>query len=286
VNVDSFEQGLRDLGYVFGANVAIEYRFAEGHADRVPALLKEVLKQQVDVLLAASPHVIRAVEASTARVPVIGIDLESDPVAEGWVKSLAHPGGNLTGFFLDLPDLSGKQLQFLSETMPKLQRVGVVWDSRVSSSQFQAAQRAAQAASLRLQSLPFRRPEDLDGVFESARRQRVEALVILSSPSVFLNLKPLADLAERSHVPAICVFPQFADVGGLMGYGPTLPDLFRQAAGYVDRILKGEMAGDLPIQRPGIFKLAVNLKTAKDLGLTIPPSILARAETVIPVDHD
>jgi putative ABC transport system substrate-binding protein len=286
VNVESFERGLRELGYTLGDNVAIEYRFGEGHPERVPALVADVLKQRVDVVLAANPHAIRAFKAAGVTVPVVAIDLESDPVAEGWVKSLARPGGNVTGFFLDLPELSGKQLQFLVETMPKLQRVGVVWDSRVSGGQFQATERAAQAANLRVHSLPVRGVGDFEAAFETARRQRAEAVVILSAPSVFNNLKRLAELAEQSRAPAICVFPQFADAGGLMGYGPTLPELFHQAAGYVDRILKGESPADLPIQRPAIFKLTVNLRTAKALGVTVPPSILTRADNVIPVQRN
>ena len=286
VTAEIFEHRLRELGYVAGDNVAIEYRFGEGHAERVPTLVAEVLKQGVDVLLAANPHVIRAARAAGATVPIVAIDLESDPVAEGWVKSLARPGGNLTGFFLDIPELSGKQIQFLTETRPRLQRVGIVWDSRVAGGQFRATERAANAASLRLQSLPIRGAEDLGGVFQTAHRERVEALVILSSPAVFLNIPRLADLALQSRLPAISVFPEFADAGGLMGYGPTLPDLFRQAAGYVDRILRGEMAAELPIQRPATFRLTVNLKTAKALALAIPPSILARADKVIAVDRD
>jgi putative tryptophan/tyrosine transport system substrate-binding protein len=284
VNVEVFEQRLRELGYVLGDNVEIDYRFGEGHAERVPALVAEVLKHGVDVLLAANPHVIRAARAAGATIPIVAIDLESDPVAEGWVKSLARPGGNLTGFFLDIPELSGKQLQFLTEARPKLQRVGIVWDSRVAGGQFRATERAAQAAGLRLQSLPVRGAQDLDAVFQTARREQTEAIVILSSPSVFNNLGRLADLSLQLRLPAISVFPEFANAGGLMGYGPTLPDLFRQSADYVSRILKGEAAGDLPVQRPVRFKLVVNLKTANALGLAFPPSVLARADTVIPRD--
>jgi ABC-type uncharacterized transport system substrate-binding protein len=280
-NVDTFEQGLRELDYVIGQNVMVEYRFGEGHVDRVAVLVDEVLRLGVDVLLAGNPFVIRAARQATKSVPIVGIDLETDPVAAGWVKTLARPGGNLTGFFLDMPELSGKQLQFLAEAMPRLQRVGVVWDAEIASSQFKATMSTAPAVRFKLQSLGFRQPEEFTAVFEAARVQRAQALVLLSSPSVFVNLKRLADLTRENRLPAISVFPQFAAAGGLMGYGPKLPDLFRRAAGYVDRVLKGAKPADLPIQRPLVFELAINLKTAKALGLTIPQSLLLRADEVI-----
>jgi putative ABC transport system substrate-binding protein len=280
-NVDAFDQGLRDLGYRAGQDIIIEYRFAEGRLDRLPALIDELLRLKADVLYAPSPQAMRAARQATDTVPIVGVDLETDPVDAGWVKNLARPGGNITGFFLDLPELSGKLIQFLTEAVPRRQRVAVLWDAPLAASQFKATEGAARAARLKLQSLPFRQPEDFAASFEAARNQRAQALVLLSAPSVFLNLKRLADLALQYRLPAICVFPQFADAGGLMGYGPDLPDLFRQAANYVDRILKGTRPADLPIQRPAVFKLAVNMKTVKALGLTIPPSLLARADHVI-----
>jgi putative tryptophan/tyrosine transport system substrate-binding protein len=281
VNVDFFDQALRDLGYRTGQDVIVEYRFAEGRIDRLPALVGELLRVKVDVLYAPSPQAIRAASQATGIVPIVGVDLETDPVEAGWVKNLARPGGNITGFFLDLPELSGKQIQFLTEAVPRLQRVAVLWDAAVATSQFKATEGAARYVRLKIHSVPFRQPEDFAASFEAARKQRAQALVLLSAPSVFLNLNRLADLALQYHLPAICVFPQFANAGGLMGYGPNLRDLFRQAANYVDRILKGTRPADLPIQRPTVFKLAVNMKTVKALGLTIPPSVLARADEVI-----
>jgi putative ABC transport system substrate-binding protein len=210
----------------------------------------------------------------------VGVDLETDPVDAGWVKSLARPGGNVTGFFLDMPELGGKLLQFLGEAIPRIQRVAVLWDVQLASTQFKATESAAQARRIGLQSFAFREPQ-FAAAFEAARQQKAEALVLLSSPSVFLHLKRLGDLALQYRLPAISVFPQFANAGGLMGYGPDLTDLFRRAANYVDRILKGTSPADLPIQRPTVFKLAVNVKTAKALGLTIPPSLLLRADQVI-----
>jgi putative ABC transport system substrate-binding protein len=281
VNVDVFDQGLRDLGYTIGQDVIVEYRFAEGRIDRLPALVDELLRLKVDVLFAPSPQAIRAASQATGTVPIVGVDLETDPVEAGWVKNLARPGGNVTGFFLDLPELSGKLIQILTEAVPRLQRVAILWDASVATSQFRATESVARAARLELQSLAFRPPEDFAASFAAARNHRAQALVLLSAPSVFVNLKRLADLALQYRLPAICVFPQFADAGGLMGYGPNVTDLFREAATYVDRILKGARPAALPIQRPAVFKLAVNLKTAKALGLTIASSFLARADMII-----
>jgi putative tryptophan/tyrosine transport system substrate-binding protein len=280
-NVDAFEQGLRELGYVIGQSLTVDYRFGEGHVDRIPALVAELLRLGVDVLFAASPYVIRAARQATSTVPIVGIDLETDPMEVGWVKSFARPGGNLTGFFLDIPELGGKQLQLLSETVPKLQRVAVLWDARVAGFQFKATKSAAQDAKVGLQSLAFQQPGEFAAALDAARNQQAQAIVLLSSPSVFIHRQRLADLALQYRLPAICIFPQFAAVGGLMGYGPNLPDLFRRAADYVDRIVRGASPADLPIQRPLVFKLVVNLRTARVLGLKIPQSVLGRADEVI-----
>jgi putative ABC transport system substrate-binding protein len=280
-NVDAFEQRLRDLGYVIGQNIAVEYRFGEGHADRVPALVDELLRQNIDVLFATSAYAIGAAKQASTSVPIVGVDLETDPVDAGWVKSLARPGGNVTGFFLDMPELGGKLLEFLREAIPRIQRVAVLWDAQLAEAQFKATESAAQARRFGLQSLAFRKPQEFAAAFEAARRQKAQALVLLSSPAVFLHLKRLGDFALQYRLPAISVFPQFANVGGLMGYGPDLGDLFRRAANYVDRILKGTSPADLPIQRPAVFELAVNLKTAETLRLTLPPSVLSRADKVL-----
>ena len=280
-NVDAFEQGLRQLGYAMGQNIVIEYRFADGRVERIPPLVDELLKSGIDVMFAANPHAIRAAIQANRAVPVVGIDLETDPVRAGWVKSLARPGGNLTGFFLDIPELSAKQVQFLIEAIPRLQRLAVVWDAEVAGSQFSAAHSMARSAKLETQSLPFRRTDEFVRVFEMAQRGRAQGLIVLSSPLVFAQLKDLADLALQYHLPAISIFPQFAEAGGLMGYGPNVVDLFRRAARYVDQILKGARASDLPIQRPVVLDFAVNLRTAKALGVTIPPSLLLRADQVI-----
>jgi putative ABC transport system substrate-binding protein len=281
INVDAFDQGLREQGYTIGQDIIVEYRFGEGRLDRLPALVDELLRLKVDVLYAPSPQALRAVRNATSTVPIVGVDLETDPVEAGWIKNLAQPGGNLTGFFLDIPELSGKQIQLLTEAVPHLQRVAILWDDSVATSQFKATEAVVRVMRLELQSLAFRQAGDFAARFEAARNQRAQALALLSAPSVFLNLKRLADLTLQHRLPAICIFPQFAEADGLMGYGPNLTDLFRQAAKYVDRILKGVRPANLPVQRPVAFRLVINLKTAKALGLTIPPSLLARADQII-----
>ncbi|HEX7787003.1 MAG TPA: ABC transporter substrate-binding protein, partial [Methylomirabilota bacterium] len=249
--------------------------------DRLAALVAELLRLEIDVLLATNPHSIRASRRATRTIPIVGVDLETDPIDAGWIKSLARPGGNLTGFFLDIPELSGKQLQFLAEAMPRLRRVAVLWDADVAATQFKATEAAARTLRFQLQSLPVRHPGEFASAFGQARQQRAEAMVIPSSPLIFPNLRRLAALALEQRLPAISVFPQFAGAGGLMGYGPDLPDLFRRAAGYIDRILKGAAPRDLPIQRPVVFALALNLASAKALGMTLPPSFILRADQVI-----
>lgn len=281
VTVEAFEQGLRQLGYVLGQNIVVDYRFAEGQVERVPVLVNELLATGIDVLFAANPHVLRAAIQATATVSIVGIDLETDPVGAGWVKTLARPGGNVTGFFLDMPELSAKLVQFLIEAIPRLQRLAVMWDAEVASSQLRAVERAAHSVKIKTQSLPFRRAEEFRGAFEMAQRAQEQALVVLSSPVVFAHLRDLADLALQFRLPTISIFPQFAEAGGLMGYGPNVVDLFRRAARYVDQILKGVKASDLPIQRPVLLDFAVNLKTAKTFGLTIPSSLLLRADQAI-----
>jgi ABC-type uncharacterized transport system substrate-binding protein len=230
INVEALEQGLRGLGYVIGQNIVLDYRFGQGHVERVPALVGELLQVGIDVFFAANPHAIRVARQATTTVPIVGIDLETDPVRAGWVKTLARPGGNLTGFFLDIPELSAKEVQFLIEAMPRLQRVAILWETDLADSQFKATESAAQSVKLKVQSIPVRKPEEFATAFGAARHQQAQAVILLSSPSVFINLKHLADLALQHRLATISVFPQFADAGGLMGYGPNLPDLFRRAA--------------------------------------------------------
>jgi len=281
VNIEAFEQGLRELGYTLGQNVNVEYRSGQGSFDRIPVLVREVLRLDADVLCAFDPYVVRVAREATATVPIVALDLETDPVAAGWVSSWAHPGGNLTGLFLDLPELSGKHVEFLTAAIPNLRRIAVLWDVQISNPQFKATVDAAKAAGLSLQSLGFHEAGEFDAALKAARQQRAQALVLLSSPRVFRDRKRLANLALQYRLPAISIFHQFASEGGLMAYGPDLQHLFRAAASYVDRVLKGTRPADLPIQRPTVFTFTVNSKTAKALGLTIPQSLLIRADEII-----
>jgi putative tryptophan/tyrosine transport system substrate-binding protein len=280
-NVEMFIQGLRDAGYIEGRNVVIEMRIYGAALDRLPELANELIALKCDVIFAAAPYAIEAATKATSGVPIVAVDLESDPVASGWVRSLSRPGGNLTGWFLDLPELGGKQIELLKEAVPTLSQLAVLWDSTIGMVQFRATESAARAAGVKLQSFPIRRLEDFKGAFDLAARQQVEGMVVLSSPLILNQRSQIADLAIGVRLPTISLFTLFPRSGGLMAYGPNLPDMYRRAAGYVDRILKGATVGELPIERPSRFDLVVNLKTAKALGLTIPESFLVRADEVI-----
>jgi ABC-type uncharacterized transport system substrate-binding protein len=280
-NVVAFIQALRDAGYVDGQNAVIETRIFETTLDRLPDLAKELVDLKCDVILAASQYAFAAAMKATTTIPIVGIDLENDPVASGWVKSLARPGGNFTGLFLDLPELSGKQIELLKEVVPSLSKPGVLWDSAIGEAQFRAAQTAAHAAGVALHSLPIRGPEDFRDAFDRAAREQIDGVVILSSPLILERRSPIVEWAIKARLPTISLFTLFPSSGGLMAYGPSLPDMYKRAAMYVDRILKGAKAADLPIERPTRFTLVINVKTAKAIGLEIPPLMLARADEVI-----
>ena len=282
-NYEAFLEGLRAAGYKPGQDIRVERLQPEpGKVEQYPSLVSRLVAQRPEVILASNPHAIEAVVHVTQTIPIVGVDLESDPVARGWVASLSRPGGNLTGFFLDIPEMSGKQLQFLREVDPKLVRVAVLGDSRVNDLQFKATEVAARAAGLTVHLLPVNSIKEIPGAVREARRQRAGGLVALTSPLVYSALAPLAEHAVKHHLVSICPFsPAFAEEGGLLAYGPHLPDMFRRAAGYVDRILKGAKADGLPVQRPEKFELAINLKTARALKLTLPQSLVLRADRVI-----
>jgi putative tryptophan/tyrosine transport system substrate-binding protein len=280
-NVVAFIQTLRDAGYVDGQNAIIETRIFETTLDRLPDLAKELVDLKCDVILAGSQYAFVAAMKATTTIPIVGIDLENDPVASGWVKSLARPGGNFTGLFLDLPELSGKQIELLKEVVPTLSKPGVLWDSAIGEAQFRAAQTAAHAAGVTLHSLPIRGPEAFKDAFDHAAREQVDGVVILSSPLILERRSQIVDWAIKARLPTISLMTLFPSAGGLMAYGPSLPDMYKRAAIYVDRILKGAKAADLPIERPTRFMLVINLKTAQTLGLEVPPTLLARADEVI-----
>jgi len=282
--VKAFLEGLQEMAYVPGQTFLLEYRAPErpDKYEQYAGLAAQLVAAGVDVILASNPSAIEATTKATRTIPIVGVDLESDPVAKGWAATLARPGGNFTGFVLDIPEMSGKQLQFLKEVKPDLSRVAVLSDPRVNELQLRATEAAARGAGLTIQTLSVRDFGEVPGAIAGAAHQRAGALVVLTSPLVFNILGRVADAAVKHRLPAICPFaPAFADAGGLIAYGPDLPYLFRRAAGYVGKILRGAKPGDLPVQRPEKFQLAVNLKTAKALGLTIPQAMLLRADHIV-----
>jgi putative ABC transport system substrate-binding protein len=280
----AFLEGLQELGYVPGQNVLLEFRAPErpDKYEQFAGLAVQLVAAGVDVILASTPSAIEATTKATKTIPIVGVDLESDPVAKGWAATLARPGGNFTGFVLDIPEMSGKELQFLKEVKPDLRRVAVLGDPRVNELQLRATEAAARGTGFTIQALSVRDIGEVPGAIAEAASQRAGALVVLTSPLVFNNLGRITDAAVKHRLPAICPFaPAFADAGGLIAYGPDLPDFYRRAAGYVSKILRGARPGDLPVQRPEKFQLAVNLKTAKALGLTIPQPMLVRADHIV-----
>ena len=278
---DAFLQRLGELGWVPGQNAVVERRSTRGVRARVAATVAELVALNLDVILCSGSWFIKSVRKATNTIPIVGIDLESDPVASGFVASLARPGGSVTGIFLDLPELSGKQLQFLKEIVPGLVGVAVLWEPDIGEPQLQAIEEAARMVDIRLNALAIRRAEEIRPAVERAARGRAQALVVLTSPLMANNRGPIVEMTQKYRLPTISPFTSFADTGALMAYGPSLPEMYRRAASYVDKILRGAKAGQLPVERPSKFELAINLKTAKALGLTIPPSLLQRADRVI-----
>jgi putative tryptophan/tyrosine transport system substrate-binding protein len=274
-----FRQALRDLGYVQGQNLHIEDRFAAGSEDRLRDYAAEAVRLKVDVIVAISSAAIRAATNVAKTIPVVGLDLESDPVASGFIASLARPGGNLTGVFVDLPELTGKCLELLKEAVPGITRVAVLRDPTLNPALLPAAETAARALGLRLQIVEARTPNEYDDAFRVALAGHNHAVMVIPSPR--FDRSRLAELAARHRLPTISMFPHYADAGLLVTYGPDLYRLFSQAATYVDRILTGARPGELPVQRPARFEMVINGKTARALGLTIPKSLLLRADRVI-----
>ena len=283
---ETFLQGLRDLGYVEGRNLVIEYREAEGKADRLPALAAELVALKVDVILAAgSTLTARVAKEATTTIPIVFAAV-GDPVGSGLVTSLARPGGNVTGLSSFGAELVGKRLELLKQAVPGVDRVAVLWfpgalGERTDKDMLREAEAAARALGVRLQVVEARGPADFDRAFSDMTRARAGALTVLPANMFLREHRRLVDLAAKNRLPAVYTSREFVDAGGLMSYGANQPDLFRRAATYVDKILKGAKPGDLPVEQPTKFELIINLKTAKDLGLTIPQSVLARADEVI-----
>ena len=276
---DAFREALRELGYVEGKNIALEYRFAAGYA-RLPNLAADLVRLQVDVIV-TNGGATRAALNATRTIPIV-MGTSGDPVADGLVASLARPGGNVTGFTMHPMEFAGKQLQLLKEMVPAVTRVAVLWDPAASSgpSQFRVAEAAARSLGVQLVSLPVRGPADLDAAFEAAGRQRASALLQLSSRMLSDHSKAIVERALKHRLPGVFELG-FQRVDALASYGMSVSDNFRRAAVYVDKILKGTRPGDLPVEQPTKFYLVINLKTAKALGVTIPPSVLLQATRII-----
>jgi ABC-type uncharacterized transport system substrate-binding protein len=280
--IDAFRQGLRELGYVEGKNIIIEWRSAEGKLDHLPALAAELVRLKVDVIVTGGGRATRTAKEATNTIPIVMAQVP-DPVGDGFVASLARPGGNITGLSALGPELSGKRLELLKETIPKLSRVAVLGTSTTpgNAQQLREVELAAEALKVKLQFLDVLDPKDIETAFRVASKGHAEGVLVLSA-SVFVSRQtPVLDLAQKNRLPAIYYRPDFVEAGGLMSYGVNDTDLYRRAATYVDKILKGTKPADLPVEQPTKFEFIINLKAAKQIGLTIPPNVLARADKVI-----
>ena len=279
--IEAFQQSLRNLGYVEGKNINIEYRYAEGKFDRVPDLAAEMVRLKVDVIVTGDTPAIQAVKKVTSTIPIVMGNV-ADAVAAGLVASLAQPGGNITGFTTYAPELDGKRLELVKEMLPKGARVGFFWDptSTGMKIRFNEVQAAARALEVTLQSLEVRNPKELESALEAATRERLAALM-MPNTIVLTYGKQIVEFAAKNRMALIYDTREFIDDGGLMSYGPSFPDLWRRAAIYVDKILKGAKPADLPVEQPMKFEFVISLKTAKQIGVTIPPNVLVRAQKVI-----
>ncbi len=279
----AFQQGLRDLGYVEGKNILVEYRYAEGKLDRSPSLVAELVQLKVDVLVVTFLPGTRAAKEATKTIPIVMVSFV-DPVAAGIVDSLARPGGNITGLATLARDLSGKRLELLKEVVPGISRVGALWDANAPGPgiAFKEYEAAARALKIQLQSLEVRGPTpDLEGTFQAAAKGRASALIIVRNPVLNRYTERIVDLAIKNRLPSMYEGSDYVQAGGLMSYSASDTESFRRAAYYVDRILKGAKPADLPVEQPTKFELIINVKAAKQIGLTIPPNVLARADKVI-----
>ena len=280
--LEAFRQGLRDLGYVEGQNITIEYRWAEGRVERFSDFAVELVGLKVDVIVATSSPLALAARNATRTIPIVFVTA-ADPLGQGLVAAIAHPGGNITGCSLLAPEIVARQLQILKETVPTVSRVAVLSNPANSYTALLVKETEAAARSLRIrvQPLGVRRTAALDGAFSAIAKERPGALFVLFDPVLLGHRTRITEFANKNRLPAMYPHKEYAEAGGLIAYGVDLRDNFRRAATYVDKILKGAKPGDLPIEQPTKFELAINLKTAKALGLTIPPSLLQRADQVI-----
>ncbi len=280
--VEAFRQGLRELGYVEGKNIVVEYRYAEGKRDRLSELAAELVRLKVDVIVSGGAAATRPAKEATSTIPIV-MTGDSDPVGGGFVASLARPGGNITGLATLSPELSGKRLELLKEVVPKLSRVAVLGDSSnpANAQNLKETELAAGALGVKLQYLDVLSSKDLETAFRAAGKGRAEAVLMLGGAVFVSQRTQVAELAVKSRLPAIYYRLDFVEDGGLMSYATSLTDLSRRAATYVDKILKGTKPADLPVEQPMKFEFIINLKAAKQIGLTIPPNVLVRADKVI-----
>jgi putative ABC transport system substrate-binding protein len=279
--VEAFLQRLRGLGYIEGKNILIEYRYAEGKLERLPDLAAELVRLKVDVIVATAQAVLPAKKASPTTPIVFGG--AADPVGSGLVSSLARPGGNITGLSLMAPDLDGKRLELLKEAVPQVARVAFLWEPGTSRGNpaFTDMEPAAKALRLKLQSLEVRSLDDFESAFARAKREGAQALIATSGPLIGARQRQVLDFAAKNRLPSMYAASEFVEAGGLMSYAPSYEDVWRRAADFVDKILKGTKPADIPVEQPMKFEFIVNLKTAKQIGVTIPPNVLVRANKVI-----
>jgi putative ABC transport system substrate-binding protein len=279
--IEAFRQGLRELGYAEGKNLVIEYRHAEGKFDRLPALAAELVRLKVDVIVTGGPISTRRAKEATVSIPIV-MAQDTDPVASGFVASLARPGGNITGLATLAPEISGKRLELLKEVVPRLSRVVVLGSSTepANAQSLKETELAAGALGVKLQHVDVLAPKDIETAFRAASKGRADAVLVLASSVANSQRTQIAELAVKNRLPAVYYQTEFVEDGGLMSYGVNFTDLFRRAATYVDKILKGAKPAELPVEQPMKFEFIINLKAAKQIGLTIPPNVLARADRV------
>jgi putative tryptophan/tyrosine transport system substrate-binding protein len=279
---EAFSQGLRELGYVEGKNVLIEWRYAEEKFNRLPELAAELVRLKVDVIVTGGPNSTRPAKKATATIPIV-MAFDSDPVGSGFVASLAHPGGNITGLSTLSPEISGKQLELLKEVVPRLSHVAVLGSSSTpgNAQSLKETELAAGAFAIKVQFLNIQNPQDIETAFRAASEGRADAVLVLGNPVLVSRQTQVADLAAKNRLPAIYPQSDYMGAGGLMFYGVSITEVYRHAATYVDKILKGAKPADLPVEQPTKFEFIINLKAAKQIGLTIPPNVLVRADKVI-----
>jgi putative ABC transport system substrate-binding protein len=273
-------QGLEQLGYIDGKNVTVEYRDADGQYDRLQEVANDLVRLKPDIIFSLGGEQAPFVKNASATIPIVVV-VSNDPVESGLVKSLARPGGNITGLTYVHDLLAGKSVELLKEVVPEVSRVVILWNPNHADPEFRETARASRAIGVKLQSLEVREPGDFDGAFQAAQRERAEALIVIGSRLIFLNRTRIGDFADKNHLVLVGVPSWLNEAGALLTYGPNVPDLLRRASTYIDKILKGARPSDLPMQQPTAFELVINQRTAKKLGIVFPPTLIARSDKII-----